>query len=131
MRIHDDGVQIVQHFENEDWIFVPLSQYNVYNIKSARTGLLMDIRSAEQRNGALLIVYKAMVPSVSLNQQFRLESVENGYCRIVAIHSGKVLSVEGRPTIDDGRIIHQRDKHQSNHLNYYTQQWRFEQSGNF
>jgi hypothetical protein len=82
----------------------------IYTIQSKLSGKVLDIdlgfaNLGGRDNGALLQQWDIRN---SDNQKFKLETIENGYYKITAMHSGKVLDVYG-VSDEDGAALQQWD----------------------
>jgi hypothetical protein len=87
------------------WVEGPFTLPNWMNprqtIRAKHSGKVLDVEGVSTANGAKIQQWDYLGGN---NQEWKLESVGDGYYRIVAQHSGKVLDVEGVSTANGAKI---------------------------
>ncbi|OIJ63602.1 hypothetical protein WN71_032780 [Streptomyces mangrovisoli] len=71
-------------------------------IMALHSGKVMDVRGGSVDDGAQGVQFS---PGVGDNQRFLVESVGDGYVRLVAAHSGKVLDVAGGSQDNGAQLV--------------------------
>ncbi|MFC8672085.1 RICIN domain-containing protein [Streptomyces griseorubiginosus] len=123
-----DGAPVIQWTanggDNQAWTLVPVPvEGATYALTNRTSGMAMDVNGGSTADGAKVIQwpYKGRtctwVCTAATNQQWRVQSVDSGYVKLVNINSGKVLESP------DGNSGTQLD--QSAYTGANTQQWRF------
>jgi hypothetical protein len=123
----EDGRQAVQNPDagtaNQTFTFESLGDGH-YKIVAQHSGKVLDVENWGTADGDRVHqwIYKEPPeadPGHNNNQRWRLESVDEGYYRIVNKHSGKVFDVEGRGTGSGLFIVQWAD------LDNDSQKWEF------
>jgi hypothetical protein len=91
-----------------------------YALRNVQSGKALDVSGVSQDDGANVHIWDYLG---NANQHWRVESVGNGYHRLVATHSGNVLDVAG-VSHDDGANVHQWE-----YLGNDNQEWAIEDTG--
>jgi galactose oxidase len=110
-----DGAQITQQAcsgdESQAWSFLSLGNGR-YEIMNMKTGLCLDISRGARKNGAVII--HALCQNIT-SQRWTGTAV-NGNLKLISVHSGLFLDVEG----GDGALIKQ-----TLFSSKLSQQWRY------
>ena len=113
IQIYEGNGTNAQKFKFEKITMIETDSYNIQS-KQDRTKVI-DIDAGSINESANVQIWEFD----GVNQQvFRVEYIDNTYCKIIAKHSNKVL------TVRDGNVVQQEYK------NIDSQKWSFEIAGN-
>lgn len=111
VQIYDGNQKVSQKFKFQKVSIIDVDEYEVSSAKNSKMVLDMDQATSN------LQIWECN--HTSTNQKFRLEPIENGYYKIVAKITGKVL------TVKTGNSVGQEAYQNSDH-----QKWKIETAGN-